>query len=84
MNLVINQISNNFKKFKIMLQTIAFSFLQGVLVFALTAIILNKEKASKLPGGAILAAFIFSPWWIALVCALVGHFGTAFLVKKNL
>ncbi len=67
-----------------MLQTIVFSFLYGALVFAATALILNKEKASKLPGGAILAAFILAPWWMALICALVGHFGTAFLVKKFL
>lgn len=67
-----------------MLQTIFFSFVYGVLVFAATAVILNKDKASKLPGGAMIAVFLFAPWWMALICSLAGHFGTAFLVKKFL
>ena len=67
-----------------MLRTIVFSFLFGVIVFAVTAIFLNKDKAARLPGGAVGAAFIFTPWWVALICALIGHFSVAFLAKKLL
>lgn len=67
-----------------MLQTIVLSFIYGALVFGGTALLLGKDKARKLPGGAILAAFILAPWWIALMCSLVGHFGTAYLVNKLL
>lgn len=67
-----------------MIQTILISLLYGAGVFGATALFLGKNKASKLPGGAILAAFILAPWWAALIGALVGHFGTAYLVNKFL
>lgn len=66
------------------MKTIVFSFFFGALVFIATALFLNKDKAAKLPGGAVMAVFIFAPWWVALICSLVGHFGVAFLVKKLL
>jgi membrane protein implicated in regulation of membrane protease activity len=65
-----------------MIQTIVHSFIFGALVFVATALIFNKDKATRLPAGAIIAAFVLAPWWMALICSLVGHFGTAFLVKK--
>lgn len=65
-----------------MLKSIVVSILFGIAVYIGTAILLGKEKANTLPGGAIGAWVFIQPWYIGVIFGLVGHLIAVAVAKK--
>lgn len=66
---------------------IFYSFLAGILIYLITAVLFGKEKAFKLAGGAAAAGIVLSltmsmPFYIGLAAALAGHYLSAFIAKR--
>lgn len=65
-----------------MAKSIVTSILFGIAIYIGTAIFLGKEKANRLPGGAIGALAFIQPWYIGAVFGLIGHFIAVAIAKK--
>lgn len=56
-------------------------FLGGLLVYLATRWILGN-RADVLPGGALAGSVLFSPIWLMLISALLGHVAGVFVMRK--
>jgi len=66
---------------------IIYSFLAGISIYLITALLLGRNKANRLVGGTAAAGIILSlimsvPFYVGLAAALVGHYLTAFIAKQ--
>jgi len=65
-----------------LLNSILFALLSGVVIYIVTALIIGKKKANRLPGGALCAGLILHPWYVCIPVALIGHFLAVAVAKK--
>lgn len=56
-------------------------FSGGLVVYLATRSILGS-RADVLPGGAIAGSLLFSPIWLMLISALLGHVAGVFFMRK--
>ena len=56
-----------------MLREMLISFVFGVAVYVVTALLLGRERTNSLPGGAIGAFMFVQPWYIGILFGLLGH-----------
>ncbi len=66
---------------------IFYSFLSGILIYLMTALLIGKTKANRLVGGAAAAGIVLSlsmsvPFYIGLVASLTGHYLALFIAKR--
>jgi hypothetical protein len=63
-------------------ETALVAFLIGAAIYVATALLLGRERAAKLPGGAVCAAIFFSPLYISIPMGLLGHIAAVIVANK--